>query len=115
VVESWLWADCESYRFHGRNTVYRHGRDASPRDTDQPALHQPRKRALHGALRARCLGDVAERHLRRRAAAAVREPPEEQIDEKRGRLPVVTDQVRHQRIEDVVIDGDVLTIWQRMP
>lgn len=50
--------------------------------------------------------EVGRVGLRRRLLASVRPHPEKEIDEKRGRLTIVSDQIGHQRLEDVRVAGE---------
>jgi len=81
--------------------MHRHGRDRLPLAAQQLPPHEIPDGRLHGALRQpRLRGDVLMRGAHAADAARV----EIQIDDEGRRHLVVADQIRHQRIHDVVVD-----------
>jgi len=73
---------------------------------DEPTLREPAHRCLHGSLRQP--GAVGD-HLMARAsgpATSPRAPPEIEVDDEGRRAPIVADQIGHERVDDVEIDGD---------
>jgi len=83
---------------------------------DQLAAAQQIERGLDGALRE--AGFFRERTKAGRDRfpfRAGRLPVKPDVNQVGCRLPIVTDQIRHQGIEHVCIDGDVLVVWQQMP
>ena len=81
---------------------------ALARRTYQVAPLEVLEGGLYAALReAGSVGHQAQaRHGRARAAARL--APEVQVDQERGRSPIVTDQVGHERIENIAIDADAI-------
>ena len=86
----------------------RDGGDTVARGADQAPPRQRADRALHGALRqAGRRHDVAVAGANRRPAAG-RAIPEMQVDEERRRLPIVQDEIGHQRLEHVGVEPELL-------
>ena len=75
------------------------------RHSDQLTAPEMRQRRLHGALRQPArFGDILLRHRDARPIIAMRVSGQHQIHKKCRRLPIVTNEVRHQRIEDVWLE-----------
>ena len=85
--------------------VNRNGSDAFPRHRQQLSLGQPGDCALNRPLRQPGLfGNVLQSHPSRGGFVPMRLAPQEQVDQVRGRLSIVADQIDHQRVEDVLVD-----------
>ena len=75
----------------------------------QLAEVQRRKRALHGAFgQAGFIGQHAQAGIDRLPALASGAPGKIKIDEKCRRLLIVSDDIAHQHIQNVIIDRDGL-------
>jgi predicted enzyme related to lactoylglutathione lyase len=78
-----------------------------PLRDDEPAAVQDPERLLNGALgQARLLGDLAVAHALPLPAPSVRPPPEEEIDDERGRAVVVSDEIAQEDVDDVLVERE---------
>jgi len=76
---------------------------------DQLATAQPSERHLHRTFRQpRSFGDRAQALRDRSPVLSLSRPVEVQIDEKGTRLLIVSDQIAHQNIQNIVVDRDTL-------
>lgn len=88
-----------------QDAVSGHGRDVIARRLHELAKVEFHERALHRALRkSSFIGEHAQTRFDRLPALARGAAVKKQIDEKRGRLLIVSNDIAHENIQDVIVD-----------